>query len=169
LLVIGNGIDNLNKSDALIILKNGDTRLNGNFGVNRDATSNSLEVNGDASKSVAGSWLANSDSRLKKDIKTINPKEALTKILKLRGVNYLWNDDKTGMKRPENIQTGFIAQEIQEVFPEKVITDNQGYLQTAYGDYDPIIFQAIKALNEKLEKLEKENQELKKLINKTKQ
>lgn len=161
LLVVGNGTDNLNKSDAFIMLKSGDTRLNGNFGIKRDAITNALEVEGDASKTVAGSWLANSDARLKKDVVTINPQEALHKILQLRGVNYQWNDDKTGKKRPEGTQTGFIAQEIQEVFPEKVSTDKQGYLQTAYGDYDPIIFQAIKALYEKIEKLEKENQELK--------
>ncbi|WP_321539491.1 hypothetical protein [Flavobacterium piscinae] len=61
---------------------------------------------------------------------------------------------------------GFIAQEIAEVFPDKVTEDNLGYLQTAYGDYDPIVFQAIKALNEKIEKLEKENAALKSALEK---
>ncbi len=141
-------------------------RINGEgrVGIMRTAATNAFEVGGDASKTTAGAWLANSDSRLKKNISTISPTDALNKVLSLRGVNYEWNDDKTGMKRPQGNQIGFVAQEIQEVFPEKVSEDKLGYLQTAYGDYDPIIFQAIKALSEKIDKLEKENEELKKLI-----
>lgn len=136
----------------------------GLVGILRAPTTNQLEINGTASKAAAGGFLANSDSRLKKNIATISPTEALEKVLSLRGVTYEWNDDKTGMNRPEGTQLGFVAQEIQQVFPEKVTEDKQGYLQTAYGDYDAIIFQAIKALNDKIEKLEKENEELKKLI-----
>ena len=136
----------------------------GLFGILRTPTTNQLEVNGTASKSAAGGFLANSDSRLKKNIVTISPTDALNKVLSLRGVTYEWNDDKTGMNRPEGMQLGFVAQEIQQVFPEKVSEDKQGYLQTAYGDYDPIIFQAIKALSDKIDKLEKENEELKLLV-----
>ncbi len=136
----------------------------GLVGILRAPTTNQLEINGTASKSAAGGFLANSDSRLKKNIVTISPTEALEKVLSLRGVTYEWNDNKTGMNRPEGTQLGFVAQEIQQVFPEKVTEDKQGYLQTAYGDYDPIIFQAIKALSDKIDKLEKENEELKKRI-----
>lgn len=136
----------------------------GLFGILRTPTTNQLEINGTASKSAAGGFLANSDSRLKKNIVTISPTDALNKVLSLRGVTYEWNDDKTGMNRPEGMQLGFVAQEIQQVFPEKVSKDKQGYLQTAYGDYDPIIFQAIKALSDKIDKLEKENEELKLLV-----
>lgn len=138
----------------------------GKVGIMRNPTTNALEVEGEASKTVAGAFIANSDSRLKKDITTISPNEALEKILQLRGVTYYWNDDKTGTIRPKELQIGFIAQEIAEVFPEKVTEDNLGYLQTAYGDYDPIVFQAIKALNDKIENLEKENTALKSIVEK---
>lgn len=127
-------------------------RGNGNVGIRRTPTTNDLEVNGTASKSVAGSWLANSDRRLKKDIATINQTNALDKILALRGVTYQWNDTKTGMDRPKGIQYGFIAQELMEVFPSKVSKDNLGYYQTAYGDYDPLFVQAFKEVNQKIEK-----------------
>ncbi|MEK7411944.1 MAG: hypothetical protein AAB263_01355, partial [Planctomycetota bacterium] len=40
----------------------------GNTGIRRTPLTNSLEVEGDASKSSAGDWLANSDARLKKNI-----------------------------------------------------------------------------------------------------
>lgn len=140
----------------------------GLVGIGRAPATNMLEINGQASKVVAGSWVANSDARLKQDIKPILGEEALNKLTKLEGVTYYWNDDKTGIDRPKEKQIGFTAQNIQKVFPEKVTTDAQGYLQTAYGDYDAIFVESIKALNDKiikltdrLEKLEKENKLLK--------
>lgn len=154
LFVIGNGIDDLNRNEAFTVLKNGKT------GIGRNPTTNALEVNGDASKTTSGTWLANSDQRLKKNIQTIPSDYALQKLLQLRGVTYEWNDDKTGYTRPKGIQIGFIAQEIQKVFPEKVKEDGQGYLQTAYGDYDPLYVQALKELNDKINLLESENKKL---------
>ncbi|MFT4568479.1 MAG: hypothetical protein ACI9FN_003448, partial [Saprospiraceae bacterium] len=119
---------------------------NNRAGINRVATTNTLEVGGDASKAVTGSWLANSDSRLKKNITYLNSEAILHKVLKMKAVNYEWNDDKTGMQRPEGVMYGFIAQDLEQVWPTKVKEDSQGYLQTAYGDYDPMFVEAIKAL-----------------------
>lgn len=139
---------------------------NGLVGINRAPTTNSLEVSGNASKNTAGGWLANSDRRLKKNINTIDSEYALNKLLALRGVTYEWDDDKTGINRPEELQYGFIAQELMEVFPEKVTKDNLGFYQTAYGDYDAVFVQAIKALNTKIETLETENKILKEKLSK---
>jgi len=125
------------------------------------ALPNTLSVNGNASKSAAGAWLANSDRRLKKNIETIADEKALEKLLSLRGVTYEWDDNQTGIERPEGIQYGFIAQELMEVFPEKVTKDGLGFYQTAYGDYDAVFVQAIKALHNKINNLENENQQLK--------
>ncbi len=125
---------------------------NGRIGIQRDATTNALEVNGNASKSSAGSWVGNSDARLKKDIRPIQ--SALDKLLQLNGITYQWNDNKTGNTRPEGIQMGFTAQNIQQVFPENVSTDAQGYLQTAYGTYDALLVEAIRELTKKVELLE---------------
>jgi len=133
----------------------------GRVGILRGPTTNELEVNGNASKAVAGSWLANSDSRLKKNINYLNADAMLQKVLEMKGVTYEWNDDKTGTKRPEGTQFGFIAQDLQKVFPSKVTEDNYGYLQTAYGDYDFLFVEAIKALNQKISDLQKENAQLK--------
>lgn len=133
---------------------------NGRMGIQRDATTNALEVNGNASKSAAGSWLGNSDARLKKDIYPIQ--SALNKLLQLNGITYQWNDDKTGNTRPDGIQMGFTAQNIQQVFPENVSTDAQGYLQTAYGTYDALLVEAIRELLQKVEALEKKIQAIEK-------
>ncbi len=159
IFVVGNGNAVTGTSNALTMLKNGKT------GFSRVPTTNILEVEGEASKTTAGAWVGNSDKRLKKNIETISEEKALESILKMRGVTYEWNDDKTGAKRPEGIQYGFVAQELQQVFPEKVTEDALGYLQTAYGDYDPIMVQSIKALHAKIENLIQENVILKAQIN----
>jgi hypothetical protein len=150
----------------------------GNFssnkvGINRIATTNTFEVEGEASKTTPGSWLANSDTRLKKNITPLNSHEMLDKLLSLQGVTYEWNDDKTGSKRPEGAQYGFTAQNIQTVFPTLVEEDKLGYLQTAYGTYDAMTVEAIRALNENITTLEAinakqqmENSELKSQLDK---
>jgi hypothetical protein len=143
-------------SDNLYLQKDSD----GKVGIGRIPTANRLEVNGNASKTSAGSWLANSDARLKKNIQPLQSEATLQKMLALRGVTYEWNDTKTGYDRPLGIQYGFTAQNVQAIFPELVSEDNLGYLQTAYGTYDAMYIEALRALNDKIEALEKENASL---------
>jgi hypothetical protein len=133
----------------------------GLVGIGRVPTTNRLEVNGNASKASAGSWLANSDARLKTNIQPLSPEKILNDLLALQGVTYEWNDTITGNDRPKGIQYGFTAQNIQQVFPILVNEDEQGYLQTAYGTYDAMTVEAIRALNDKIEQLKTENEVLK--------
>ena len=125
---------------------------NGRFGILRDPSTNAFEVNGNASKSTAGDWLANSDERLKKNITPLT--SALNKLSQLQGITYEWNDTKTGNVRPSVAQMGFTAQNVEKVFPELVSKDAQGFLQTAYGTYDALYVEAIKELLKKVEVLE---------------
>jgi hypothetical protein len=125
---------------------------------------NQLEVEGNASKSSAGDWLANSDARLKKNIRHLDSEEMLEKLLALEGISYEWTDQVTGSFRPEGTQLGFTAQNIQQVFPDLVEEDNLGYLQTAYGTYDPVVVEAIRALSETIAILEKGNTQLIEMI-----
>lgn len=133
---------------------------NNKLGINWDssiALPNTLSVDGDASKTNPGDWLANSDSRLKKNIVYLDSKLMLSHLLEMKGVRYEWNDSVTGFTRPEGEQFGFIAQDIQKVWPNNIKTDPQGYLQTAYGTYDYLYVEAIRALHN-------ENQELKEKV-----
>ncbi|HAD15119.1 MAG TPA: hypothetical protein DCF33_22065 [Saprospirales bacterium] len=130
-------------------------------GIGRIPGTNALEVEGNASKSTAGPFVANSDARLKKNIEPLDPETTLEKMLALRGVTYEWNDDKTGSKRPEGIQYGFTAQNIQDVFPTLVEEDSKGYLQTAYSTYDAMMVESLRALNQKIKDLQAENDALK--------
>ncbi len=144
-------VDNVFGGTPRMIIQN-----NGNVGIGRSPVTNILEVEGDASKFSAGDWLANSDARLKKNITPLNSEEILEKLLSLQGITYQWDDDKTGSKRPEGIQYGFTAQNIQQVFPTLVEEDKLGYLQTAYGTYDAMMVEAMRALKKEIENLKSE-------------
>ena len=140
-------------------------------GINKiiGSNDNTLEVNGNASKSTAGDWLANSDARLKKNIEPLESQVILNKLLDLQGVTYEWNDDKTGNERPEGLQYGFTAQNIQAVFPTLVTEDSKGYLQTAYGTYDAMYVEALRALNDENVALKEKVEELETQVSKIQQ
>ncbi len=53
---------------------------------------------------------------------------------------------------------GFLAQNVQEVFPELVHTDNTGYMYVDYIGLIPILVQSINELNAKIAVLEAEKQ-----------
>jgi hypothetical protein len=92
----------------------------GNVGIGRTPTSNKLEVDGNASKTTAGDWLANSDRRIKKNIRGVE--NALDTLDKVRLVSFEYTDDYrqahtgVGPRRYLNV----IAQEFAKVFPDYV-------------------------------------------------
>ncbi|MCB0573439.1 MAG: tail fiber domain-containing protein, partial [Saprospiraceae bacterium] len=151
-------------NDVIEVLHNSTSRFrinaDGKIGIGRTATTNLLEVEGAASKSSAGDWLANSDARLKTNIQLLNSEQTLQKLMTLRGITYEWNDHQTGTKRPEGIQYGFTAQNIRQVFPELVEEDARGFLQTAYGTYDAMYVEALRALVEENKNLRSKIAEL---------
>ena len=93
---------------------------NDRFGVGRRPFVNDLEVAGDASKSTAGDWLANSDRRIKTEIAPIE--RALDTILKLRPVTFRYDEAYRNANRGivDMRYYNVIAQEFAEVFPEAV-------------------------------------------------
>ncbi|MBI4993655.1 tail fiber domain-containing protein [Candidatus Wolfebacteria bacterium] len=99
-------------------------------------------------------WSNVSDIRLKKDILTIN--SALEKVLKLRGVNYIWKDDIT-----ETNHVGFIAQEVLPIVPEVVGKNKDGYYVLSYAEFAPLFTEAIKEQQLQIEELKAEVKELK--------
>lgn len=73
-----------------------------------------------------------SDARAKTNIKSIG--NGLSTILNLRPVSYNWKGyevggNKRSKEKPSNkekMQYGFLAQEVEEILPDAVITDNEG-------------------------------------------
>ncbi len=87
-----------------------------------------------------------SDERLKSNITTIP--DALSKVTEMRGVHYV--RDATGKD-----STGVIAQELQKVAPELVLTaeDEMGTLSVNYGNITGYLIEAIKELKAEIEEL----------------
>ena len=100
-----------------------------------------------------------SDARLKKNVKTIS--EALSRISAMRGVTYDMNG-KPG--------TGVIAQELEEVDPTLVHTNEEGIKSVKYMQLAGYFIEAIKDLRHEkdyeIDLLRKEIEELKNLIKK---
>lgn len=140
----------------------------GDVGLGRTAVTNQLELSGNASKAIAGSWLANSDRRIKTDILDID--NSLDLVKKLRPVKFKYTDE--WMKRNPIIKNqyyyNFIAQEYQNVFPnavkgsgEYLEGDSIEILQIDTYDAQIVTIKAVQELIMKIEALEKENSQLK--------
>lgn len=157
--------------DDMLVIENSDGNralIRGDFandkvGINRlktdlDARTETFQVNGDAFKFAGtGNWVIPSDKRLKENIVYLSSQEMLDKVLRMKGVTYNWIDKTRGT----DTVYGFIAQDLQKVFPENIKTDKEGFLSASYGAYDPMIIESIKALNQKIENLQNENIQLK--------
>ena len=103
----------------------------------------SLKCDNSGNVTATGNVTAYSDARLKTDIHTIN--DALSICGKLRGVSYKWiKDGKASI--------GVIAQEVEEVIPEVVMTqqvlDHTGEREVKSVDYGKIVGVLINAINE---------------------
>jgi hypothetical protein len=104
-----------------------------------------------------------SDKRFKRDIQDLSG--SLNKILSLRGVSYRFIDKLGNIDfDEEKTNIGFIAQELETVFPEVVHTDEQGYKSVQYHMLNPAIIEAIKEQQELIEQQQAENQELRNML-----
>lgn len=99
---------------------------------------------------VQGNVTAYSDRRLKDNIETIT--NALNKITQVRGVTYTRTDMEDILTR----HTGVIAQELEAVLPEAVMTGSDGIKSVAYGNVIGLLIESVKELNAKVDKLQQQ-------------
>lgn len=116
---------------------------NGSF-----AGSSGLTYNG-TNLTCGGNIIANSDQRLKKNVEPI--KDALSKVLSLRGVEY----DRTDLPEFPH-QIGLIAQEVESIIPEVVFDGDDGIKSVAYGNVVALLIEAIRELKEEINQLKGE-------------
>ena len=95
---------------------------------------------------TAANFNSTSDSRRKENVLTIT--NALQKVDSLRGVNFDWIE--TGISA-----TGVIAQEVENIIPEVVNTNEDGFKSVAYGNMVGLLVEAIKELKVEIEDLKK--------------
>ena len=108
--------------------------------------------------SVDGSYTQSSDRRLKKDISKLGP--VLSSVMSLNPVTYRYIDG------PENASksTGFIAQEVENHFPQLVREGDDGYKGLVYDGFTVLAIKAVQEQQAEIEALKKENEELKKRL-----
>ena len=123
----------------------------GNVGIGHTRPTYKLQVAGNAANTT-GVWTNYSDSRLKNSIVSLDLSDSLDKITRLNPVAFNWNDP---VKNAEFGRVrGFIAQEMEAVIPEWVITDPSGYKAIQPIGIDAMLVASIKELNTKIEGLD---------------
>jgi hypothetical protein len=100
---------------------------------------------------------SSSDLRLKKNISPLA--NILPELLRLKPVRYHYKNTDTFGNRE---RLGFIAQEVEQVFPEVVDTDEKtGWKSIHYSNLTSVIVQAIKELYSRFVLVEDEQQKMK--------
>ena len=140
-----------------------DNVFTGKVGIKRVPAVNTLEVEGQASKTIAGNWLANSDRRIKSEIQPLTG--ALEKLDQVRLVDFRYTEDYRAAHPgiPDKRYLNVIAQEFAQVFPDHVqssgetLPDGSEILQV---DTYPLTIYSAAAVQE----LHRENEALKKQL-----
>jgi hypothetical protein len=93
-----------------------------------------------------------SDQRLKQNIRPLTG--ALDQIVQLKPVTYEWRTPDA--EHPKGIQTGFIAQDVEKVFPRWVAEGADGFktLDLEYRTVVAMVVEAIRELNDRAGKAE---------------
>ena len=112
--------------------------VGGGVGIN-----NTLNVGGDV---IA---FASSDKRLKDNIKPIEG--ALHKVSQISGNTFDWNEEKQDIYKGKDY--GVIAQEIEKVLPELVVTRENGYKAVKYDKLVSLLIEGIKDLSKQIDEL----------------
>jgi hypothetical protein len=101
----------------------------------------------------AGAYVNGSDAKLKNSITPLS--NSLELINKLNPVTYKYNED---WSKDQTVQTGFIAQDLQEIlkdeaYLEGIVKDDGKYLSVAYQNLIPLLVKAIQEQQEQIKEL----------------
>lgn len=143
---IGTGIVNVTPAQKLDVLGNIRVGPSGSIGCveDRDGTV------------IAGQ--CSSDLRFKKNITPFG--NVLNNFSKLRPVNFFWRTDEFPDKQFGKSESfGLIAQEVEQIFPELVSTDEQGYKVVNYSKLPLLTIQAVKELKTENDTLKQQLQQ----------
>lgn len=116
----------------------------GNLAVRTNKPAYQLDVDGTIR--ATSDVIVTSDSRHKCELRVID--RPLERVRALTGYTYSLRHD------PTRRRTGLLAQQVANVLPEAVATDEQGTMSLAYGNMVGLLVEAIKELQAKLERSE---------------
>jgi|LauGreDrversion4_2_1035121.scaffolds.fasta_scaffold137812_2 hypothetical protein len=103
---------------------------------------------------VNGSIYNPSDSSLKKDVKMIDG-ENVDNIMNLNPVSFKFKDDINSKEH-----FGFIAQDVEKLYPELVKKTEMGYKTVNYIELIPVLVSKIQDMDEEIKELKQQIKEL---------
>jgi hypothetical protein len=133
----------LNAGQTSFINSNG-----GNVGIGTTLPTDTLSVNGTASKPGGGTWAVFSDERLKTIKGQFN--SGLKAVMQLQPLRYEYTQNNALKINSPGEHIGFGAQAVQKIIPEAVTRNSQGYLML---NNDPIIWTMLNAIKEQQEEI----------------
>ena len=149
-ITVASGSTNSTQADgAGILIAGADESITWNDANTRFNISNNIHVTGTINATNDIIAYASSDIRLKNNIKPIeNP---LDKIHSISGNSFDWNVDKQDIYNGKDY--GVIAQEIENILPELVITKEDGYKAVKYDKLVSLLIEGIKELSNEVNEL----------------
>jgi hypothetical protein len=121
----------------------------GNVGIGTTAPTDTLSVNGTASKPGGGSWSVFSDERLKTIKGRFNT--GLNAVMQLQPIRYAYRQNNALGLNSEGEHIGFGAQALQKIIPEAVTSTSNGYLLV---NNDPVLWTMLNAIKEQQKEIE---------------
>ncbi len=119
------------------------------IGINCKNPTATLSVSGDimATAITQLTTACSSDKRFKYKVR--NLESVLRKFQVLRPIKYRWKRNTIPkIQDPETMQSGFIAQEVEEVFPELVYADQVGFRSLDYSRLTVVLTQVLSELDQ---------------------
>jgi Chaperone of endosialidase len=161
----------------MAVLPDGNVGIGTPAGTNNEPTAlDKLQVFGDIRvgtsgvngclKNFAGTGLigvCSSDRRLKKNITPFAP--SLDRIAALQPVHYNWRASEFPDRHfGDDRAYGLIAQDVEQVLPELVVTDKDGYKAVDYSKLPLLTIQAVKELKAENDALKQRLSELERIV-----
>lgn len=156
-----------------------------NYGIYSEASNGAVNYAGffNGNVTITGTLIQPSDLKLKRDINPIPL--ALDKINSLKPVSFYYNSTKSAsLQLTENLQYGFVAQDMEQIFPnlvsnqvidirstgkgrrveggqkEKTVIDKQEFKGINYNGLIAVLTQGIKEQQELIKQIQEKNDEL---------
>merc|ERR1711865_974743 len=109
----------------------------------------------------AGAVDCSSDLRLKREVNVLSA-DRVRDLIKLQGVSWKWRREEfPGRNLGNETRFGFIAQDVEEVYPELVRRGEDGFLSLQVGGLEPLLAQGHHLHDERIVQLETDNVALK--------
>jgi hypothetical protein len=127
----------------------------GFVGIGTNNPTQALQVVGNI---LASGTITPSDIRYKKNIQPIQ--SPIEKLAQLNGVTYKYRKEEfPQMGFTDKEQIGLIAQEVEKVFPQLVVTDDKGFKAVDYVKLVPVLIETAKAQQVQIDKQQHQHEE----------